>query len=152
MMIMMNVEEFYRNLTRMELKLKEALNKDIPIIIGNEAVTQFKQNFQTESFFGEQWKEVKRRQQPVAKGAAGMRKILTGNTGNLGRSIQYKVGIASVTVYSDVVYAKAHNEGTISAGRRRSTTIPKRQFIGMHPKLSKAIENKIDMKLNEILR
>ncbi|MBO7202072.1 MAG: hypothetical protein J6V30_00845 [Paludibacteraceae bacterium] len=77
---------------QLQIELKQAIDHDLPIIIGNEAVRLFKKNFQDEGFFGKPWQQVKRRQThtvkyktksgmrsrivPKAKGAAGTRKIL----------------------------------------------------------------------------
>ena len=110
----------------------------------------FKDNFQKESFFGRAWKEVKRRLQGV-KGAAGRRKILTGPTGNLGRSIQATPRDGSVTIHSDLPYASAHNDGTSNAGRSHNVRIPQRQFIGESPELTDALEKKIEQEINKAL-
>ena len=88
----------------------------------------------------------------MAKGAAGRRKILTGDTGNLGRSIRTHIGAGVATVYSDLSYSAAHNEGTSNAGRGRKTKIPQRKFIGDHPQLQAAIRAKIEIKLKEIIK
>lgn len=131
------------SLDRFADALEQAARKDIPHILGQAAVDAFKQNFQDEGFFGSHWKEVKRRQ-GHARGAAASRPILTGNTGNLGRSIDYEVSDNKATVFSDLPYASAHNEGTTTAGRNNTTTIPKRQFIGNHQKLDDDLEQALD--------
>ncbi len=152
---------------QIKLKLRQALDHDLPIICGNEAVRLFKRNFQREGFFGQPWKEVKRRQThtvsvrtksgvrtrtvPPAKGAAGSRRILTGNTGDLGRSIKMKTAPAEVTIYSDVVYSAVHNDG-LRAGRGRGFIMPKRQFIGDSPELQRALKAKIEAYLKNIIR
>lgn len=82
----------HKHFARLQLEIKQAIDHDLPIIIGNEAVRLFKKNFQDEGFFGKPWQQVKRRQThtvkyktksgmrsrivPKAKGAAGTRKIL----------------------------------------------------------------------------
>jgi phage gpG-like protein len=131
----------------------EALMKQIPAIAGVEAVNHFKENFQIEGFDEPNaWQEVKRRQNPTRPDhAAASRKILTGETGNLGRSIQYEAQEGQATVFSDVVYADAHNEGTNTAGRNRNISIPKRQFIGESKKLDEKIEKEIERRLGLIL-
>ncbi|MBE6331668.1 MAG: hypothetical protein E7070_05130 [Bacteroidales bacterium] len=115
------------------VKIERAVMHDAPLIIGNELVKAFKQNFQDEAFFGKKWQDVKRRTNPT-KGkehlADARRKILTGRTGNLGRSIRKEVRDGSVRIYSDLPYSAAHNEGTTTAGRGHHTVIPQRQFIG----------------------
>lgn len=78
-------------------------------------------------------------------------KILTGPTGNLGRSIQFIPRDGSVTIESDLPYSSAHNEGTNNAGRYHNVRIPRRQFIGEDPKLTAAIEKKITEEISKAL-
>lgn len=147
---------------RLQLDVKQALDNDLPLICGNEAARLFRQNFQKEGFFGKKWKEVQRRQERQvsyktksgirtrtvgrAKGAAGSRSILTGNTGDLGRSIKVKRERGSTTVYSDLPYSSAHNDGGRS-GRGKGFKMPRRQFIGEHAELQRAIKTKVDQYL-----
>lgn len=146
----MQIQDFSRHLEGIEQAIRNQLAKDLPRKIGNLAVRMFKENFQREGFFGRAWKEVKRRIMG-AKGAAGKRKILTGPTGNLGRSIQYTPHDGYVVVHSDLPYAEAHNEGTNNAGRSHNVRIPQRQFIGEDPKLTAAIEKKITEEISKAL-
>lgn len=134
--------DFDIRLDRLADRLPELINDDLPDILGQAAVDLFKQNFQDEGFFGSGWKEVKRRQ-GGAKGAAASRPILTGERGDLGRSIKYDAKEGRAEVYSDIPYAAAHNEGTKTAGRNHKVTIPKRQFIGDHKELDYALEKEI---------
>ena len=146
----MQIQDFSHHIKGLEEELQRQLSRDLPKKIGNLAVRMFKENFQKESFFGRAWQEVKRRIQG-AKGAAGKRKILTGPTGNLGRSIQFIPRDGSVTVESDQPYSSAHNEGTNNAGRSRNVRIPQRQFIGESPELTAAIEKKITEEISKAL-
>ena len=147
----MTFDEFNKYLKNMTKEVQDAIRKDLPKIIGNKAVHLFKHNFQTESFFGKKWREVKRRLKNT-KGAAGKRKILTGPTGNLGRSIRAQPSDASVTIISDLPYSDAHNDGTTTAGRGHKTTIPQRQFIGDDPQLQKEIDKRIRKSLDRIIK
>lgn len=146
----MQIQDFSHHLKGIEAALQRQLERDLPKKLGNLAVRMFKENFQKESFFGRAWKEVKRRLQGV-KGAAGKRKILTGPTGNLGRSIQSIPRDGSVTVESDLPYSSAHNEGTTNAGRSHNVRIPQRRFIGESPELTAAIEKKITEEISKAL-
>ncbi len=146
----MQIQDFSKHLEGLEKAVQRKLSRDLPRKLGNMAVGMFKENFQRESFFGSAWKEVKRRRAGT-KGAAGRRKILTGPTGNLGRSIQFIPREGSVTIESDLPYSAAHNEGT-TAGRGNKTTIPQRQFIGEHPDLTAAIEKKITDEIAKTLK
>ena len=82
----MTITELKERLTALEERIKEDALK----IIGNTAVRMFKENFQDEGFFGQRWREVKRRQPQRSRRGSGrapvdaQRKILTG-TGDLGR-------------------------------------------------------------------
>lgn len=154
------------NLKTLPSELKQVIH-DVAIITGKQAVDLFKENFQKESFNGKPWQEVARRKNPktgvVSRGinkgksresnAAASRKILTGETGDLGESIQYKyLGNAQVSIFSDKTYAQAHNEGTTTAGRGNKTTIPRRQFMGQSPELDIIVKNEIEKKLKNLFK
>ncbi|MBW6489744.1 MAG: phage virion morphogenesis protein [Lentimicrobium sp.] len=149
----MTPDEYKKILQRQAQRIKKAVTRNLPISIGKKAVDIYTENFQKEGFQNanfEPWKEVKRRQNPRTKGAAKKRKILTGKTGDLGRSIKYETGSAQVTIYSDVPYAAVHNEG-LRAGRGKGFQMPKRQFIGDSLEVDEMIEREIDNVLNQIL-
>jgi phage gpG-like protein len=165
----MTPKEFQNHIKKLENDFHVFFYKDGPAIAANKAVSLFKQNFQTESFFGEKWKEVKRRQatwkrngKPVknpTKGAARTRKILTGKTGDLGRSIEVKeVADGRAVIWanpgafrSKEPYGRVHNEG-LKAGRGAGFTMPKRQFMGDHPQLRQAIADELSKKLKQIFK
>ncbi len=146
----MEIQDFSHHLQGIQEDLRHQLEQDLPEEIGNLAVRRFKLNFQKESFFGKPWLEVKRRQNGT-KGAAGSRKILT-ESGDLGYSIDYETHEGSVTVFSDLPYSEAHNEGTKNAGRSHNVTIPQRQFMGEHENLTKLIIKKIERAITKILK
>ncbi len=146
------MDKFVKDITDKQKQLQLFINNDLPIIIGKKGVDLFRQNFENEGFFLEKWKEVKRRLDPRVRGARSSRKILTGNTGDLGRSLRYIPEEARVLFYSDLPYAEAHNEGTTTAGRGRSTTIPKRQFIGDSKELDNLIEQEMDKFMNNLFK
>lgn len=164
----MNPNEFSRHLRRMNDEVRRAVNSDIPKKVAAKAVSLFKRNFQDEGFFGRKWKDVQRRQThtvsyktksgvktrtvPPAKGADGTRKILTGRTGDLGRSIRWKTEPGRAVIYSDLPYAAAHNDGTTSAGRRHNVRLAKRQFIGDHATLTRAVKDIINRHLRNIIK
>ena len=154
----MTQEEFQQRLKELEKKFKELYSQHAPRIAGTTAVRLFKKNFQNEGFFGEHWKEVKRRQNSRNSGNAwGRRRILTGDTGDLGRSIEYKLqSDGTVLVFTSAAafssrepYGRVHNEG-LKAGRGSGFTMPKRQFIGDHPTLRKEIISETERKLTQI--
>lgn len=136
------------------VRIGREVDDRLPERIGNKLVSAFKKNFREEGFFGTKWQDVKRRQgsgtKSVKKGGAdSRRKILTGRTGNLGRSIQMVKERGRVIVYSDLAYSAAHNEGTQTAGRGHKTTIPRRQFIGDSAETNRIIKAELDKVLKE---
>ena len=147
----MQIQDFSHHLQHLQDSLKRQLQHNLPRKLGNIAVRLFKENFQNESFFGRAWKEVKRRLNPKTRGAAAHRKILSGPTGSIGRSIQSTPHDGYVVIHSDLPYASAHNDGTSIAGRSHHVRIPQRQFIGPSPELTDAIEKKIKKEINKTL-
>ncbi|HEY5508432.1 MAG TPA: hypothetical protein VIK29_07170 [Paludibacter sp.] len=130
----MNGDQFASHLLNMSTESERFINDYAPIIMGKNAVDVFTENFQNEGFtdtVNESWEEVKRRLNPKITGAKATRKILTGDTGDLGMSIDYKnASNGEVHIVSDKKYSKAQNEGTTTAGRNHNVTIPARKFIG----------------------
>ena len=148
----MNLDDLSDLFAKLEIKIQQQLSRDLPKKVGNLAVRLFKQNFQRESFFGKAWQEVKRRLNPKTKGAASRRRILTGPTGNLGRSIQFTPRDGSVLVFSDLPYSSAHNEGTNNAGRSHSTRIPQRQFMGDDQELEQQVRQLIEKEISNTIK
>lgn len=142
----MTLDEMKHRLAKATIDVRRAIDNDLPKIIGNRAVKMYKQNFQTESFFGQRWRDVKRRTNPPKHSkhpARARHKILTGDTGDLGRSIKADTSQkGQVTIYSDAksrkgfYYGVAHNEGT--------NRIPKRQFLGNHPDIQRMVKQEIE--------
>jgi phage gpG-like protein len=170
----MTPKQFEQEIKNFAKQSREFTDKIAPKIAGNIAVSKFKQNFQDGGFFGKKWKEVKRRTMPVKTVTRGKRigkkyqypspaqqkrKILTGDTGDLGRSIELKQAAngkavihTSLTAFSSKEpYGSVHNEG-LRSGRAKGFKMPKRQFIGEHPKLNKAIIDKLKEYLNKIFK
>ena len=150
----MTPEEFEKQLSNMATHIQTAITNELPEVVGKIAVDFFKEGFQEEGFTDtsiDKWQEVNRRK-PGYKGKGHRtNKILTGGK-DLGESIEWKDSApGEVIIYSDKEYAAAHNEGTTTAGRNRSVTIPKRQFMGHSHELDKQITAEIDKKMKEIL-
>lgn len=149
----MTPKEFTIRLQQINAETEQAINDDLPVIAGKIAVDHFKENFENESFDDEPWQEVKRREGERTGRARDTRKILTGETGDLGESPQYeKTAAAEVTISSDLEYADAHNEGCTDAGRNRNVTIPQRKFIGESEVVNEEIENEIEDLIGGVLR
>ena len=150
----MDGDEFGTHLLHMAEEAQRFISDDAPIIMGKIARDVFTENFQNEGFtdtVNESWEEVKRRLNPKTKGAAATRKILTGDTGDLGMSIEYKnAGNGEVTIVSDKVYSKAQNEGTTNAGRSHNVVIPARKFIGDSAEVNRGNLEAFERKLGEL--
>lgn len=137
----------------------------IPIIVGNEAVNFALDNFRRQAFLSytsEPWPARK-----VVKGDRRKNRGLLVDTGRLRRSIRIvSVTQSSVTIGSDVPYAKAHNEGsrigliqsvkgfTRKSGvevkahtRKVNQNIPRRRFIGNSPYLEARIKRVVTAEL-----
>lgn len=146
----MDIKDFDKYFARLSREVQRQISTDLPRKIGNLGVRMFKRNFRDQGFFGQRWQDVKRRTNP-GKGkkslAAARHPILTGSSGNLGRSIHFTCQPGKVIVQSDLPYSSAHNYGTNNAGRSHNVHIPQRQFIGEHPQLESEIEKLIEKEL-----
>lgn len=147
--------------------LTRYLQTAAPRVIGVEAKKHFKEGFVNEGFTDavlEPWKEVKRRSEDRKKRNKNgtisksqprdqRRKILS-DAGTLKNSIDYAISGNEIEVGTDDIKGKAeaHNEGTTTAGRGNSTTIPKRQFIGKSEQLEKKIQEKFERDVTKILQ
>ena len=159
----MTPQEFEQQLNQLKRDAERFVKTDAPAYAAEQAVKMFKENFQKEAFFGSKWKEVQRRQasfkrngktvKNYLKGAKRTRKILAGDSGYLGRAPEKKIpGDGTAEVYNDASYARVHNEG-LTAGRGKGKfKMPKRQFIGAHPKLENAIKVVIEKQLNNLFK
>ena len=126
-----------------------------PQAVAKVAADHFKENFQDEGFEGDKWPEVNRRketyvskttgktQKNYAKGAAKLRPILTGETGDLGRSIEPNAAMShgGNAVVSSKSYGQYHNEG--------KGHLPKRQYMGQTPKLNQIISEELDKQFKQ---
>jgi len=106
----MSTNELSIRLRGIAERVKQTVNTDLPRIAGKVAVDFFKQSFHNEGFTDaalQKWPEVKRRQNPRVRGARATRKILTGDTGDLGESITYHVRTPSEVVLKAEAYSKS---------------------------------------------
>ena len=149
-------EQFQQELNRLQTEFKELFAQYAPTIAGKTAVSYFKKNFQNEAWGRVKWQEVKRRTDPHVKGAKATRKILTGDTGDLARSIEIKsrsngqvVIWTAPSAFSKEPYGRVHNEG-LRAGRSKGFIMPKRQFMGPSEELNALIISEIERKLKQI--
>ena len=176
----MNHAQFVKKIAETLHKMDDYARNKAPKIAGKMAREFYKENFQKEGFVNDglqKWQEVKRRKnlpekpsekiadvittpakksadgkKPTEKPADAVRPILTGSSGALGRSVEFRTGDGEVLMFSNIPYAAAHNEGTTTAGCNHSVTIPQRKFMGDSKELDKLIYDEIERKLKEIAR
>lgn len=147
----MDFRQFSIHIDKQRKRVAQIVNDDLPHYVGTKVISMFKRNFLTQSFFGVKWKDVRRRTHPPKgkKGqAAARRQILVGSTGNLRRSLGYKVGSGYVEFGTDAEYGAVHNQG-LKAGRGKGFTMPKRQFIGHHAEVDKEVRKAIERLLKQ---
>ena len=163
----MTPEQFGKEIGRLKDEFKELFDKYGPTIAGKTAVSYFKKNFQNEAWGRVKWTEVQRRTPGTAAfrtaarnhPARTTRKILTGDTGDLGRSIEVKaVSKGQVVVWtapsaftSKEPYGRVHNDG-LRAGRGKGFIMPKRQFMGESEELNALIISELERKLKQITK
>ena len=171
----MTPEQFGKEIGRLKNEFKDLFDKygptiagktavSGPTIAGKTAVSYFKKNFQNEAWGRVKWQEVKRRTPGTAAFRTAARnhpsrttrKILTGETGDLARSIEVKyVSKGEVVVwtapsaFAKEPYGRVHNEG-LRAGRGSGFIMPKRQFMGESEELNALIISEIERKLKQI--
>lgn len=153
----MKQDNFLLELQRLQKEYRVLFDTYAPTIVGKEAVSFYKKSFQKEAWGRSKWKEVSRRERDNVKGADKTRAILTGKTGDLGRSIEVKeknnlrvvVWTNPDSFSSKIPYGRVHNEG-LKAGRGKGFTMPKRQFMGYSEELNQLIIEKLEIKLKQI--
>ena len=166
-MAKMTPGQFKAEIERLQRISPDFMARIAPLVAANTAVADFKNNFRTESFDGVKWKEVQRRDghSPAYRYAARhhpartTRNILTGDTGDLGRSIEVKeVGEGRATVWtspqefgSKEPYGAVHNEG-LKAGRGTGFIMPRRRFMGDTPGLREKTVKEIGKALDRLFK
>jgi len=168
----MNASEFQSYLKRVAVMVSN-LPKDVAVLAADE----FDTNFERQGFFGDGWAESKRVERyRIGERKQGSTLL---QTGNLRRSIRYSVQGGTIRFSSDVPYASIHNEGgeinhpggtafvkkngkaiwvsnRTAAGKNYHRTrphkivMPRRQFVGNHPDLEKAIAAHIEYELKNV--
>lgn len=158
----MKPEEFLKQLKRKSREFNRLILVDLPEIIGTEAQNHFREGFErsnqgfTDTVLSK-WdprKEKRRKDGSMSakERTRTSRPVLTGETGKLAQSVQFETQPGRVIVFSDMSYAKAHNEGTSTAGRNHTVVIPQRKFIGESRVLNEKIESIIREELNKLFQ
>lgn len=155
-----------------EAKAGEKFFRGLPRIIGNMAKNFYDDSWKREGFIDKRIEKWPRRSSPD-KGK-GRRRTLV-KTGRLRRSIRMRVSGSRVTIFTEVPYAKIHNEGGKVTGtanvkahtrkigkgrkakkvpvkahkRRFNYTMPKRQFMGESDLLNRRIIKNVEQQLEK---
>jgi phage gpG-like protein len=120
--------------------------RDLPDIVGQIAVDHAQDNFGREGFKDggttDKWKARKSSKKNEGKN------ILV-QSGDLKASIVYTLTGNEISVGSDKIYAKIHNEGG-QAGRNHSATIPQRKFMDYSKDIEDAVDKHLDKELDKI--
>ena len=137
----------------------ERLIKRLPRQIGIVILRQTKLNFRRQAFFEKKWPKRK------SKSPRNQGGNLLIDTGILRNSLRSEVRGKTVTIFSDVPYATVHNQG--GTVRKRTSrkpgyksrrkggptyTMPKRQFLGTHPKQQEAINKMISKRIQKVFK
>ena len=144
--------EFEQQLRRNKEALGRLITRTLPVKAGTIAVQHFRDNFRQEGFVDSSlqlWKPAKRKSDP--KNPDNAYKTLLSRRNNLYKSIRKKTAPGVATVYTDVPYAAAHNEGTDRAGRNHRVRIPKRQFMGQSKQLDDKVRKMIDSEVRKVI-
>ena len=163
----MDIKDLSARIAAKIAEIKQFRDRDLPDIVGTEAVNHYKENFANEGFTdqtNEKWQDVKRRDPnspwygfsyKAKKNFSESRttdKILTGETKELQNSIDYEKKPGRVTVYSDKKYAAVHQFGLqAKIFGKKPFKMPARPFIGKSAVLEKNIHDKIQRTLNKII-
>lgn len=163
----MNASELSDRIRARMDEIRTLQQRDVPDIVGTEAVDHYKENFVKEGFTDKtttKWKDVKRRDPESpwygfspegAKHFSPTRaadKILTGDTAELQNSITYTKHDNVVTVGTDKPYAAVHQFGLpAKIFGKKPFQMPARPFVGRSVLLEQNIYNKIKSELKKII-
>lgn len=140
---------------RTELNGLKKVFKQLPHIAGNAAVEVSQKSFAQEQFAdkGKSSKWAPRKKD--GKKSRNKRSALLVDSGELLKSIDYKVEGGTTILTSNAksskgyYYAEVHNEGG-HAGRGAGFEMPKRKFMGSSPEIDKEVEKYLDEEMDKL--
>jgi phage gpG-like protein len=163
------------NFEQYEQKFRDALTY-LPAMLGNDAVNFFLDSFTKQGWQGNVFEAWKPRRSVSWGRKNGKGRALLVQSGRLRRSIRITaISGMTVTIGTDVPYAKAHNEGlrlgmiqqvksftrknpfggatTVKPFTRRiNQNIPKRQFMGDSPYLQAKLKRRLEAEIMKVFR
>jgi len=161
----MDFNTFQQRLNEKMTEINTFVRDDVPEIIGVEAVNFFKDSFDKESFEGNPWQDVKRRDpnSPWYGFSAGAKKnfsdarttakILSGETGELKEAITFRKEPGAVTIVNEKPYAAVHNYGLqAKIFGKKEFKMPQRTFMEYSNELQDNIDSKIQNEITNIIK
>ena len=165
----MDIRQFSQRVAAKQRQIAQLLQRRLPVVVGRLAKNHYQNNFRQSGFVDHglhPWQPAKR--QNGGAGAAARYRTLLSSRNHLFSSINYTPANAAVTVYNNVPYAAAHNDGAtvnirvtpkaqfwrnLALTKKTTLTvrIPKRQFIGPSYELNQKIDAQILKELRQIL-
>ena len=146
---------FMSNPLEVPLHKLEAAAASLLPVIGTAAVNDAKENFRRQGFAGVPWAPRK------TDGKKDKGRAILVKTGHLRNSIRIvSIGSASVTIGTDIPYARIHTEGESDYVRSSRGTfgvphyriMPRRQFLGLTPELQTELHCLIREHIQESLK
>ena len=108
----MDIHQFSQLVASKQRQITRLVNRRLPVIVGRLAKEHYQDNFRQSGFVDHglhPWQPAKR--QNGGAGAAARYRTLLSSRNHLFSSINYTPANASVTVYNNLPYAAAHNNG-----------------------------------------
>ena len=108
----MDIHQFSQLVASKQRQITRLVNRRLPVIVGRLAKEHYQDNFRQSGFVDHglhPWQPAKR--QNGGAGAAARYRTLLSSRNHLFSSINYTPTNAAVTVYNNVPYAAAHNDG-----------------------------------------
>jgi len=130
------------------------MKSELPVVLANHAQNFFVRSFKSQSWDGQAWKEVKRRQEdtseykyPKFKGLSRRTSPILVRTGALRRAVSNSIRSAtfqSIRLVVDLPYAAVHNDGD------ETVNISRRRYMGNSPILMQEQRQKIKLYVNKM--
>lgn len=148
----MTPDQFTALIRRKQPELRHLMKRTLPVKVSTIAQQHFRNSFRQSGFVDTslvKWQRSKRQDDPLDKDR--MYKTLLSRRNHLFNSIYKRTTPFTAIVFTDVIYAKVHNEGGIAGSRRHRFIMPKRQFMGESHTLTKAVRGKIESEVSSLM-
>lgn len=148
----MTPEQFTKLIKSKSPELKHLMMRTLPVMVATIAQKHFRDNFRKSGFVDTdlvRWKRSKRQDNPMDKDRNY--KTLLSRRNHLFNSISKRTQPFTAIIFTDVVYAKVHNEGGTAGRPGHRFVMPKRQFIGHSRSLDRLVSSKIEQQVHALL-